>query len=293
MAKTRMLGRLRISRALEMMMEFDPFGFFPETQANDWNPHRDWLAPRAMNPANGMLRFPCQSYVVRTSHHTILIDSCIGNHKQRPARPSWHEKSDDEYLTALAQHGLAPEDIDFVMCTHMHGDHVGWNTRMEDGRWVPTFPNARYIFSQKELDTWQNTAQDRFSLTPIQDSVLPVIAAGQAQLVSNDFALDDEVWVQSAPGHTPDHLAVNLASGGERAIMLGDAVHSPVQCRHPEWTVRVDWDAELAKATRRTLMGELADASTLVLTAHFPLPSAGWFRRDGDSFNFEYDQQDW
>lgn len=293
MAMTRTLGQLRISRAFEMMMEFDPLGFFPETEANDWAPHRAWLEPQAMNPTNGMLRLPCQSYVVRTSHHTILIDSCIGNHKQRPARPEWHEKTDDQYLTALAQHGLKPEDIDFVMCTHMHGDHVGWNTRMDDGRWVPTFPNARYIFSKKELDTWQNTPQDRFSITPIQDSVLPVIAAGQAQLVSNDFALDDEVWVQSAPGHTPDHLAVNLASGGERAIMLGDAIHSPVQCRHPEWTVRADWDAELAKATRRTLMGELADSSTLVLTAHFPLPSAGWFRRDGDSFNFEYDHHDW
>jgi len=288
-----MLGQLRISRALEMIMEFDPYGFFPETEDHDWTPHRDWLAPEAMNPANGMLRLPCQSYVVRTSHHTILIDSCIGNHKQRPGRPEWHDKTDDQYLTALAQHGLKPEDIDFVMCTHMHGDHVGWNTRMEDGQWVPTFPNARYVFSKKELDTWQNTPQDRFSLTPIQDSVLPVIAAGQAQLVDNDFALDDEVWVQSAPGHTPDHLAVNLASMGERAIMLGDAVHSPVQCRHPEWTVRADWDAELAKATRRALMGELADASTLVLTAHFPLPSTGWFRRDGDSFDFEYDHHDW
>lgn len=293
MSNTRSLGQLQISRAIEMTMEFDPFEFFPETTPDDWAPHRNWLQPNAMDPQSGMLRLPCQSYVVRTSHHTILIDSCIGNHKQRTGRPAWHEKTDGQYLAALAQHGLGPGDIDYVMCTHMHGDHVGWNTRLEDGRWVPTFPNARYIFSQKELDTWQNTEQSRFSVQPIQDSVLPVIAAGQAQLVSNDFALDDEVWLQSAPGHTPDHLAVNLASNGERAMVLGDAMHSPVQCRHPEWTVRADWDAARAKSTRRELMESLAETDTLVLTAHFPLPSAGRFRRDGNAFNFEYDTQDW
>jgi len=129
-------------------MEFDPLKFFSETTPADWAPHRSWLEPAAMNPANGCLILPCQSHVVRTSHHTILIDSCIGNHKDRPHRPSWHEKTDAQYLDALAEHSLRPEDIGYVMCTHMHGDHVGWNTRLRDGRWVPTFANARYIFSR-------------------------------------------------------------------------------------------------------------------------------------------------
>ncbi|MGB7298900.1 MAG: MBL fold metallo-hydrolase [Burkholderiaceae bacterium] len=290
---TRPLGKLQISRALEMMMEFDPYGFFPETTPADWAAHKEWLQPLGMNPANGMLLFPCQSYIVRTSHHTILVDSCVGNHKDRPTRPAWHQKTDTSYLDALKQHSLSPEDIDYVMCTHMHSDHIGWNTQLKDGRWVPTFPNARYLFSEKELRAWQTMEQKNFSLQPIQDSVLPVIAAGQAELIQNDFSLDDEVWVQSTPGHTPDHLAINLASNGEHAIMLGDMVHSPVQCQHPDWTVRADWNHKIASATRRTMMEQLTEAQTLVLTAHFPLPSAGWFRRDGQAFRFEYDQHPW
>lgn len=289
----RRIGQLTLTRAVEMQMAFDPFTFFPETTSADWAPHLHWLQPAAMSPSDGQLLLPCQSYVVRTSHHTILIDSCIGNHKERPHRSSWHQKTDSQYLTALAAHGLHTNDIDYVMCTHMHGDHVGWNTQLKDGRWVPTFPNAKYIFSQHELDIWQASGSPKHTMQPIQDSVLPVIAAGQAQLVSNDFALDDEVWLQSAPGHTPDHLAVNLASNGERAIMLGDMIHSPVQCQHPEWTVQADWDANLAKQTRRQMMSQLCEESTLILTAHFPLPSAGWFRRSGDAFTFEYDQVPW
>lgn len=291
--KRRSLGELSISRAVELVMEFDPLTFFPETAEPDWAPHRDWLMPDAMNADNGMLLLPCQSYVVRTSHHVILIDSCIGNHKQRPHRPAWHEKSDHTYIEALATHGIAPEQIDYVLCTHMHGDHVGWNTQLRNGEWMPTFPNARYIFSKKELDVWQATDQKKFSVQPIKDSVLPVIAAGQAELVSNDFALDDEVWLESAPGHTPDHLAIHLASGGARAIMIGDMMHSPIQCLHPQWTAWPDWDAELAKATRCRMMESLSDSDTLVLTAHFPLPSAGWYRRHGETFRFEYDTQHW
>jgi glyoxylase-like metal-dependent hydrolase (beta-lactamase superfamily II) len=293
MKDIRPVGELKISRALEMLMEFDPYTFFPETTREDWEPHHHWLKPDAINPANGMLVLPCQSYIVRTSHHTILIDSCIGNHKERPTRPMWHEKTDNQYMAALREHELRPEDIDYVMCTHMHSDHIGWNTKLVDGRWVPTFPNARYIFSQKELDTWQQSKQQKFSLQPIQDSVLPVIAAGQAQMVSSDFALDDEVWLEPTAGHTPDHFAVNLASNGERAIMLGDMLHCPVQCKHPEWTVNADFDAEMGKQTRRRMLERLSEEQTFALTSHFPLPSAGHIRRDGDSFTFEYDKTKW
>lgn len=292
-ATERALGNLLISRAVEMVMEFDPLEFFPETTMADWDEHRAWLTPDAMDPKTSALRLPCQSYIVRTSHHTILIDSCIGNHKDRVHRPAWHQKSDDTYLKALAAHGLAPEQIDYVMCTHLHGDHVGWNTQLRDGRWVPTFPNARYIFSARELDVLQTSALSEAALQPLQDSVLPVVAAGQAQLVDESFALDDEVSLQPTPGHTPGHFAVNLVSQGQRAIVLGDMVHCPVQCLHPEWTVRADWDKALAKQTRRQIMSQLADEQTLALTAHFPLPSAGWFRHHRGAFRFEYDSSDW
>jgi glyoxylase-like metal-dependent hydrolase (beta-lactamase superfamily II) len=189
-------------------------------------------------------------------------------------------------MRALASLELAPEDIDYVMCTHLHTDHVGWNTRLEGGRWVPTFPNARYVFSRKELEAWEK-GNPKFTRHALEDSVLPVIAAGQAQLVTNDFALDDEVWLEPSPGHTPDHVSVRLASNGHSAVMSGDLMHSPVQCLHPEWTAWPDWDADQAKRTRRTFMERYADTDTLVCTAHFPLPSAGRVVAAGDAFRFE------
>ncbi len=289
----RPLGDLRITRAVEMIMEFDPLKFFPDTSAAQWDEHRHWLQPRAMNPENSALLLPCQSYIVKTSHHTVLIDSCVGNHKSHPRHPAWHQRSDSSYPDALAAHGLQATDIDFVMCTHLHGDHIGWNTRLQDGRWVPTFPNARYIFSATDLHSWQDSEQSKLAMQPIQESVLPVIAAGQATLVEDSFSLDDEIWLQPTPGHTPGHLAINLASRGQRAIVLGDMVHSPIQCLYPEWTVQADWNDELARKTRRQMMAHLAETQTLALTAHFPLPSAGWFRNRGSAFSFEYDTHPW
>jgi glyoxylase-like metal-dependent hydrolase (beta-lactamase superfamily II) len=245
-----------------------------------------------MDPATGDVLFTVQSYIVRSPHHTILIDSCVGNHKERATRPLWHRKTDDTYLRALASLELAPEDIDYVLCTHLHADHVGWNTRLEGGRWVPTFPKARYVFSKKELEAWQGGNQ-KFTRDPLEDSVLPVIAAGQAELVTNDYALDDQVWLEPTPGHTLDHVAICLASQGQRAVMCGDVMHSPIQCRHPEWTAWPDWDPELAKRTRRAFMERYGDTATLVCTAHFPLPSAGRIVTDGDAFRFVADDATW
>jgi glyoxylase-like metal-dependent hydrolase (beta-lactamase superfamily II) len=244
-----------------------------------------------MDPS-GALLFPVQSYLVRTAHHTILIDSCVGNDKQRPNRPAWHMKSDDAYMRALGALGVAVEDIDFVMCTHMHSDHVGWNTRLVNGRWVPTFPNARYLFTRKELEAWEQ-GHPKFPRFPLEDSVLPVIAAGQAEMVTSDYALDDEVWLEPTPGHTPDHFAICLASGGQRAVMCGDIMHSPVQCLYPEWTAWPDWDPELAKRTRRSFMERYGDTDTLVCTAHFPLPSTGRIVAERGAFRFDFDKTDW
>jgi glyoxylase-like metal-dependent hydrolase (beta-lactamase superfamily II) len=282
----RQLGELTLARAVEMIMPFDRQMFFPETTPAEWQPYEGWMKPKAMDPATGDVLFTVQSYVVRSPHHTILIDTCVGNHKERANRPLWHQKTDETYLRALASLGLTPEDIDYVMCTHLHADHVGWNTRLEGGRWVPTFPNARYVFSKKELEAWEGGNQ-KFTRHPLEDSVLPVIAAGKAELVANDFALNDQVWLEPSPGHTPDHVSIRLASNGHNAVMTGDLMHSPVQCLHPEWTVWPDWDAGQAKRTRRAFMERYADTDTLVCTAHFPLPSAGRIVSQGDAFRFE------
>jgi glyoxylase-like metal-dependent hydrolase (beta-lactamase superfamily II) len=292
-ASGRAIGDMTIMRALEIVTPFDPLTFYPETTPEDWDPHREWLAPNAMDPDTGMLLLYMQSYVVRTRHHTILIDTCVGNHKERSNRPLWHLKTDDTYMRALAMHGLKPEDIDYVMCTHLHGDHVGWNTKLENGQWVPTFPNARYVFSHKELDAWQNQGDERFSDQPLVDSVLPIVAAGKADLVGHDFAIDDEVSLVPTPGHTPDHLAIRFSSGGSEAVMCADMVHCPVQLLYPEWTAWPDWDPALAKTTRRRFFEHYCDTDTLVCTAHFPLPSAGFIRPEGDAFRFHYDDVEW
>ena len=291
--RSRKLGGLEILRALELVTPFSPFHFFPETTEEDWAPHRHWLEPDALDPETDQLLFPMQSYVIRTSHHTILIDSCVGNGKERPTRPHWHLKTDETYLNALAEHGIAPEAIDFVMCTHLHSDHVGWNTRLNNGRWVPTFPNARYIFSKKELEAWRDVGHEKFSRTPFEDSVLPVLEAGRAELVADDYALDDEVFLESTPGHTPGHVAISLKSNGASAVMCGDLMHSPIQCLHPEWTAWPDWDAEQAKQTRRMFLERNCESDTLICTAHFPLPSAGRIVRSEEAYRFVNDEPGW
>lgn len=289
----RRIGNIDIVRAIEMVFSIDRRSFFPNVSEAQWAPHLPWLAPNAYDLATDSLIFPIQSYVVRTSHHTVLIDTCVGNHKERPNRPQWHQKTDATYLRALAAQGFAPEDIDFVFCTHLHSDHAGWNTRLEDGRWVPTFPNARYVFSKKELEAWRDVGHPRFSRATLEDSVLPIIEAGRAVLVANDYALDDEIRLESTPGHTPDHVAVAFASKGESAVMCGDLMHSPVQCRHPEWEPAPDWDPKVAAHSRRSFLERHCETPTLICTAHFPLPSTGRIVRAGDAFDFEYDANNW
>ncbi|NKB57877.1 MAG: MBL fold metallo-hydrolase [Alphaproteobacteria bacterium] len=291
--KHRLLGDMTISRVLEMNTpDFDPYGFFPDTSPEDWEPHLHWLQPSAMDPVSGNLIFPMQSYVVRTKHHTILVDSCVGNDKDRPHRPNWNHKTDTTYIDALAAVGLAPEDIDYVMCTHLHPDHVGWNTKLLDGRWVPTFPNAEYVFSRKEFDYWRDFNKTR-PLEHIIDSVLPIEEAGRAKLVASDHAIDDSVWLEPTPGHTPDHFAIRLSSNGNEAVMSGDLMHCPIQTHHPEWAARPDYDVEIARTTRRAFLERYCENGVLVCTAHFPLPSAGWIVPDGNAFRFEYEEKDW
>jgi glyoxylase-like metal-dependent hydrolase (beta-lactamase superfamily II) len=287
----RAIGDITVARILEMNYPFDRFEFYPHTTEEDWAPHLDWLMEEgALDPTSKEMILPIQSYVVRTSRHTILVDTCAGNDKHRPHRPLWHMKTDMSYLQALAKEGLKPEDIDYVMCTHLHLDHVGWNTRLLDGRWVPTFPNAKYVMSKKDLDHL-NAEGNAFAMLPVNDSVLPVIEAGQAQLVESDFALDDEVWLEPSPGHTPDHFSVKISSKGQGAVMAGDMMHSPVQCLHPEWVARPDWDPALASDTRRKFMETYSETDDLVCMGHFPLPSAGRIEAQGDAFRFRYDKE--
>jgi glyoxylase-like metal-dependent hydrolase (beta-lactamase superfamily II) len=290
--KPRRLGEIRLARILEREMpEFPATELLPDATPAGLAPHRHWLAPKALDPASGNLVLPVQSYLVRTRHHNILIDACLGEEKTDRTYAPWNKLRGSRFIGDLAAQGLAPEDVDFVFCTHLHSDHVGWNTRRVDGRWIPTFPKARYVMSRREVEQVRarnaGGATDDFS-DALVESVLPVIAAGQSLLVAEDHALDDEVWLEPLPGHTAGHFGVRLASKGARAIMIGDMMHSPVQCAEPDWRASSDLDPEAARATRRRFLETHAETDCLVLTAHFPSPSVGHIRRAGNAFRFAY-----
>ena len=256
-------------------------GLTPERLAEN----RGWMQPTALD-AQDMVLLCFQSYVVRTPHHTILVDTCVGNDKQRPARPSWHMRTDDSFMRGLASHGLGVNDIDVVMCTHLHVDHVGWNTRLENGRWTPTFPKARYIFGRQEYDHWA-AQHAKAAVAPFEDSVLPIIEEKRADIVGDDFQIGDHVRLLPTPGHTPGHFAVCFGRARDEAVMSGDLMHSPLQARYPELSAAFDTDKAQAAVTRRAFLERYCDTDTLCCTAHFPAPSAGHIRRWGDGFKCE------
>ncbi|MBH67821.1 MAG: MBL fold metallo-hydrolase [Rhodospirillaceae bacterium] len=272
------LGELEIHRAIESEVPiFDTFSFFPDATRDVVETHRDWLMPRYIDPDTLEVILCIQSYVVKTPHHTILVDTCVGNHKPRPARPTWHMQ-DGPFLDELANVGVTPGDVDFVLCTHLHVDHVGWNTRLVNGRWVPTFPNAKYIFSRNEYELWEQ----RYRLgetVPVplvyEDSVLPVVEAGQALIVEDSHQIDNGMWLEPAPGHTPGHVMLNLKSGNETALMSGDVIHHPLQLIKPEWSSRACEDPKLSAISRANMLERIADTDTLLCPAHFGSPTMG------------------
>ena len=228
------------------------------------------LSPRYMDAGAHLLHLSFRSWIVRTPQHVVLVDSCIGNDKQRPGFPPFHRLRTN-FLEQLGQLGLAPEDIDFVCCTHLHADHCGWNTRLVDGRWVPTFPNARYVFSKEELDYWSR--QEPAGLGPhegaYEDSVLPVIEAGRARVIEGGWQLDDHLLVQPAPGHTQGHYAIHLGRPRAGGVFCGDVVHHPAQIARPEWNSAFCQLPDLAVRTRRALLEQVAQQELLLFPAHF------------------------
>lgn len=281
------VGDLTLHRIVEQegpyfaALELFP-GLTPEMLAQN----RDWMRKAGAIDAEDKLVFCFQSYIVRTPHHTILIDSCIGNDKPRPGRPNWNLKTDDTYMRGFKATGVSPDEIDFVMCTHLHVDHVGWNTKLENGRWVPTFPKARYIFGKAEYDYWaeQNAKEE---VPPFVDSVLPVVEAKRAEIVRDDFAVGDHLRILPTPGHTPGHISFAFGRGKDDAVFAGDLMHSPLQTLHPELSPKFDVDQAQSAITRRKFLEQYCDTDTLCCTIHFPSPSTGKIRRKGNGFSCE------
>ena len=269
--KSRQLGEITIDRVLELEFAiFEPLEFFGQENSAAIDDQRHWLEPVALHPGSGNMIMPVQSYLVKTRHHNILIDTCIGCHKSSEGVPDWRNLRDDLWLRNLERAGVQAEDIDYVFCTHLHLDHCGWNTWLDNGRWSPTFPNAKYILATDEYRACEEEGGSVF-----QENVLPVMEAGQVVLVDSDYALDDEVWLTPTPGHTAGHVCVNLSSAGSNGIMTGDLIHSPLQLAYPEWSPYFDYDRELSAKTRKDLLDRHCETDTLILTAHFPSTSVG------------------
>src|SRR5712672_3859057 len=230
---TATIGAAKISRIEE---SYGPF-FEAKAFFTDWRDeivaeHMPWMVPDHFDPASGYLKLSIHSWLIEIGGRTILIDTCVGNHKPRAARPFW-DQLNTPYLDRLAAAGVRPEQIDYVMCTHLHVDHVGWNTRLENGRWVPTFPKARYVFGKTEFDYWTEM-HAKTPVPPFGDSVLPIVEAKQAEIAWDDHRIGDHARILPTPGHTPGHVAFCFGRGRDDAVVSGDLMHSPLQTRYPE-----------------------------------------------------------
>lgn len=282
------VGDYRIDRAVEYEGPF----LRPEELLIGYDPavlerSRDWLG-HTIDPASGQMRMSFHSFVLRTGRHTILVDTCMGNDKERPLRPIGHRRNTD-FLSSLAKHGVKPEEVDFVMCTHLHWDHVGWNTRLQDGRWVPTFPNARYVIARTEYehrDALHASGDRSMHGLAFADSILPLVHAERAIVVDDEHALEDGVWLQPYPGHTPGTVVINIQSRGDRGVFAGDVLHTPLQLACPELSSIACHDPAHSRMSRQRFIEQHADTGNLVMPAHFLAPSAGRIVRRGAAFGF-------
>jgi glyoxylase-like metal-dependent hydrolase (beta-lactamase superfamily II) len=229
------------------------------------------LADRHVDLAAGEVLLAIQSHVFRFAGKTILIDTCVGEHKARPLRPEWNERAGTRYLANLAAAGWAPEQIDIVMCTHLHADHVGWNTRLESGRWVPTFPHAHYVMSQREIDHRALEASRSAAANhgSYWDSVVPILNAGLVQARGPGDAIAEGASIVDLAGHGPGQIGLEVSSGAlPRVLFCGDAIHSPLQVLKPDWSSRFCFDPEQAVRTRRKLLERAAGEGLKLIPGH-------------------------
>ncbi len=278
------IGEVRITRVVETEVALPPQGLLPDASAEALEPHKSWLFPHFLDE-QGQFTLAIQALVVESSGQKILVDTCLGDREM----PYDMGERGQDFLRELEAAGFPREEIDVVLCTHLHFDHVGWNTMKDGDRWIPTFPNARYLFARTEYDHWKaetaasGPGEHTFSFA---DAVVPIVEAGLANLVETDHELNGEIRLEATPGHTPGHVVVRIESGGESALITGDASHHPVQWAEPDWGMPADSDSKMAAETRRRLLTEHADQPVLVIGTHYGAPTAGHLIREGDGFVF-------
>ncbi len=278
------LGAVTVTRLVEWtgpVLTVD--AFFPDVAPKTWTDNQDWLAPDFWRSADDAHPVALQSWLLRSEGKNILIDTGGGNGKSRPSNPAF-DHLDTQFLEQLAAAGLQPDDIDVVVNTHLHVDHVGWNTVPDGGEWVPTFRNATYLLPEQDLAYFEAAGTDPARRRHIDDSVVPVRQAGQAVTFADPYRIDEHLTLEGAPGHTPGSSVVQLHSGTDQAVFVGDVLHNPVQVIQPDANSCFCLDPAAARATRRRLLSWAADNGALVLPAHFGGAGASEVARQGNAF---------
>lgn len=269
------IGSVSVRPVVEQQMVVPVDWFFPDSTPEGVAAHDEWLAPWAVDDEH-RVHMSIQAFCLDDDGTRIVVDTCVG---QRPLGEMFASMANDgSFLTTLADAGFPREAVDVVVCTHLHFDHVGWNTMWDGERWVPTFPNARYVLARAEYEHWCAQTQevrDRHSAVTFADAVEPLFGFGVVDLVEPDHVITPSVSLMPTPGHSPGHVSVRIRSGGGDAIVTGDCVHSPLQLAEPHWGTAVDSDAVQSTATRRALVAECLDREVLVIGTHVPPPTAG------------------
>lgn len=278
------IGDVSITRIVEMTDPIDWSVIFAEGDSGYFKRY-DWLIPHFAT-VDGKILLAVQSFVVASGKRRIIVDTCVGNDKPRPIATCNYLKT--SFLDDLTVAGYPPETIDTVLCTHLHLDHVGWNTHLVDGTWLPTFPNARYLFARREWEHAQTLLREQPAeqVAHLIDSVQPVLKAGLAEFVDSDYRVTDEVWLEPTPGHTPGHVSVRIASRGQHGVITGDVFHNPIQFAEPELRTKPCTDIDMSCQTRRAFLSRYENKQALVIGTHFPDPTAGWVVRDTRNWRF-------
>ncbi|WP_291687256.1 MBL fold metallo-hydrolase [Bradyrhizobium sp.] len=274
------VGKVKITKVVELETVGSTRFILP-LATNEEIQKLPWLIPHFATD-EGRLKMSIHTLVVQTPTRRIVVDTGLGNGKQGRNVPTWNNRQ-GPFLETMREAGFAPDSIDTVLCTHLHVDHVGWNTRLVDGQWVPTFANARYVFGKTEYEHWRDHSLEPDKVAVFSDSVKPVVDAGRADLVPSDARLSDEITLIPTPGHSPGHMSIHIRSDGEEAVLTGDVAHHPCQMAHLDWSSTADSDPVQSAMTRRELFGRFADTPTLMIGGHF---NAGHIGRDGDAFKF-------
>ena len=269
-------------RETEQKIDLRFQGMIPDADPAAFEANSDWLRPHFLDD-DGNLTVSVHAFVLETQDKTLIVDTCMGNGRVLPGYEAMSNLH-TSFLSDLEEAGYPPDSVDLVVCTHLHFDHVGWNTRLVDDRWVPTFTNAKYMFNRTEYEA--GIAGDRGAAITFDDAVKPVFEAGLAELVDAAYRVTDEIWLEPTPGHSPGHVSVRISSRGKEAVITGDVLHHPMQFAAPEWQMIADSDPVQAVKTRMGFRSRYGDQPVLIFGTHFGPPYAGHLISDGHRWKF-------